>query len=77
MTTFEEKAGVLRTKRAALVSQHQTLTEQLGQVTVGLHQIDGALAILGELETEAATPVDGVVETPAASRNGLSKRSAV
>ncbi len=76
--SYEEKRTRLQANRAALIQQHASLTEQMTQATIGLHQIDGAIAILGEMEAEAAAAVDGVLEpTPPASRNGPAKRSAV
>lgn len=53
-TKITEKRTRLQANRAALIQQHTALTEQLTQTTAGIHQIDGALAILGELETESA-----------------------
>ncbi len=55
--SYTEKRARLQSNRAALVQQHAALTEQMTQTTVGIHQIDGALAMLGELEAEAAAPV--------------------
>jgi precorrin-6x reductase len=52
--SYEEKRARLQANRAALMQQHAALTEQIAQTTVGIHQIDGALQILGELEAEAA-----------------------
>jgi hypothetical protein len=63
--SYEEKRTRLQSNRAALMQQHAALTEQMAQTTVGIHQIDGALAILGELETEAAAPV--VTDAPHAN----------
>jgi len=62
------KIAELTTKRAEMVALHGQHTAKVNDLTVGIHQIDGALAILNELEAGAQSPIGDVDGLP---RNGV------